>query len=137
MTLNKNSAQYVGNIAENIFSSMFKHVVVMPYGNPGYDFIWGAGYKVDVKSSATGDEHGYWTYNIRRNKTPDYFACIAFNNRIALKLIHFWIFPGKIINMYEGLVIPERAVSKWAQYERPLDKVIDHYNMLKSKQEAV
>ena len=133
MTKNKNSAQYLGDIAENVLSKVFKRVKVMPYGNPGYDFICGAGYKIDVKSSAVGDKWGYWTFNIRQNTIPNYFLCIAFNSRIALEPVHLWLFPGDVVNMYEGLVIPKRAVLKWIQYERPLDKVITQCNKIKKQ----
>lgn len=117
MTKNKNSAQYLGDIAENVLSKVFKRVKVMPYGNPGYDFICGAGYKIDVKSSAIGDKYGYWVFHIRQNKIADYFLCIAFNNREELIPQHLWLFPSEFLNYREGLHIFKYSLYKFTPYE--------------------
>ena len=39
ITINKDCASYLGCIAEQLLSKIFKHVKMMPYGNHGYDSV--------------------------------------------------------------------------------------------------
>ena len=100
MENNKSCSQYLGiHIAERILSHIFHNVEQMPYNNPGYDLICGNGYKIDVKSVChVKDIPNKWNFPIRRNKIPDYFLCLAFDNREDLNPKHIWLIPGHIIN---------------------------------------
>ena len=50
MNKNKECSSYMGDIAERILPHIFEDEVTrMPYGNIGYDFLCGKGYKNDVK----------------------------------------------------------------------------------------
>ena len=48
---NRDCTLFLGvHVAERVLSKVFKDVERMPMNNPGYDFICGGGYKIDVKS---------------------------------------------------------------------------------------
>ena len=130
----KNIGMYLGIvIAERALSHVFEHVVKMPHGNPGYDFICGRGYKVDVKSSCLHTkicQDGYqrspkWKFRIHRNKIAQYFVCLGFNDRESLEPLKMWIIPGEAIQHLSELSITNRpeTLEKWEKYERPIDKV--------------
>ena len=133
MVVNKNCAQYLGcYIAEQLLAKVFKNVKRMPHGNNGYDIICNNGYKIDIKSSATGYK-GYWNFNISRNEIADYFLCVSFEDRNNLKPTHLWLIPGDIINHLMGLTISKSTTYKWSKYEQPLDKVLLCCNSMKEK----
>lgn len=127
MADNKKCSSFLGvHIAERALSRFFDHIVRMPYGFPGYDFICGQGYKIDVKSSCLrkrekkGDS---WNYVLKCNDKADYFLLIAFDNRANLEPIHVWLVPGNVLNAKKTLCIVPAGVDKWEEYERPLDKI--------------
>ena len=110
---NKRCTSYLGCfVAEQVLSKIFKDVKVMKYGNHGYDFICGAGYKIDVKSSATGDKSDRWIFAIKQNNIPDHFLCLAFDNREDLTPVHLWLIPGKEINHLSMLTISKNNIRK-------------------------
>jgi hypothetical protein len=117
----------------------------MSMSNRGYDFICGKGFKVDVKSACLHtylDKSGHrtsthWKFNIRRNKIADYFACVALDNRVNLVPSHFWIIPAGIINNKNVIEISLGTISKWSQYEQPLDKVLSACDVMKATSEAI
>ena len=94
---NKDCASYLGIIAERILENIYKDVKIMPYCNHGFDFYCAKKYKIDVKSSAIGYK-GKWQFAINKNTIPDYFLCIAFEDRENLNPVHLWLIPGKDIN---------------------------------------
>jgi hypothetical protein len=124
----RDSSSFLGVfVAERALSKFFDHIERMPYGNPGFDFICGKGYKIDVKSACKLSKpihSDFWHFNIKHNKEADFFLCLAFDNRASLEPLHVWLIPGKILNHLHGFVIPESRLYKWSQYEKPLDKVI-------------
>ena len=131
-TENPKCALFLGiHIAERILSNYFDDITRMPYGNPGYDYICKRGYKIDVKSSTMCKDH--WNFSIKRNKIADYFLCIAFDNRESLTPIHLWLIPGSIINQKSSINVysKEWSLSKWKQYEKSLDKVMECCEKLK------
>lgn len=131
--MNKNSSQYLGVfIAEKLTSKMFKNVQRMPQGNHGFDLICNEGYKIDVKSSATGSK-GYWQFGIKKNKMADYFVIIAFESRDDLTPIHLWLIPGKDINHLNIIHISKVTLSRWSKYEQPIDKAILCCNEMKGE----
>jgi len=126
----KDTSLYLGvYVAERVLSKFFDHIERMPYGNKGYDFICGKGFKIDAKSSCINKRNRHndrWIFRLRRNKIPDYFLCLAFNDRESLDPMRIWLFPGEIVNHLANLSInndPE-ALSKWSKFERPLDRVL-------------
>lgn len=124
----KNSGVYLGvHIAERVLSTLFEHVERTPFGFPGYDFLCGKGFKIDVKSAClTNRKDGVvgWTFHPRKNEVADYFLCVAFDARESLEPLHLWLIPGKRINHLGSLWIGAGKLQKWADYEKPLDKVI-------------
>lgn len=132
MSTNKECAQYLGcYITEQVLSKIFKNVKMMPFGNHGFDIICDNGYKVEIKSSATGDKNGYWKFAIRKNDIADYFLLMAFDNRENLNPIHLWLIPGKDINHLTSIDIHKTTLEKWIKYEQPLDKVLTCCNEMR------
>lgn len=124
----KDCASYLGvHVAERVLSAVFENIERMPTNNPGYDFICGKGYKIDVKSSCLyhKDTHTWWAFTINRNATADYFLCLAFDDRKNLNPMHVWLIPGNLINQQKALGISNKSLRKWSKFERPLDKVIE------------
>jgi len=125
ITDNKSSPVYLGSVAETILSNIYTDVRVMPCGNHGYDVICNRDFKIDIKSSATGDKLGYWQFRINKNQIADHFLCIAFNNRDDLyNPVHLWMIPADKVNHLTGLSISKGTLYKWQQYELSIDKLV-------------
>lgn len=123
MSKNTKCSSYLGvYITETLLSKEFKNVERMPYGNKGYDFVCNKGLKIDAKSSCIKNNFTkhYWNFCIKRNKIPDYFVCLAYDNRENLTPLHLWIIPGHVINHLTGLIISETTMDKWKMYEREI-----------------
>jgi len=132
---NKKCAVYYGvYINERLLKHYFDDVEVMPYGHPGYDFVCNNDKKIDGKSAMTGDK-GHWSFNIRHNTTADYFFCVAYDNRTDLNILHIWILPGNKFNHLGSASISKSTLSRWAEYEQPLDKAIACCNTMKGEQQ--
>jgi len=115
---NKESSQYLGvTIAERVLSKIFKNIEVMPINNSGYDFICNSGYKIDVKSATKMKNQNTWLFHIRQNQIPDYFLCLAFDNRKNLNPEHIWLIPAEKVNHLISLGISVSKLDKWSQYE--------------------
>lgn len=131
MYLNKSCSSYLGLMAEKLLSKVFKDVNRMPYGHKGFDFKCSKGMKIDVKSSVLlfrknkPNYKGFWTFTIKRNIIPDYFLCIAFDNRTDKNPQHLWLIPAEKINHKVGLIISKNQTHKWSQYELPLEKTLE------------
>ena len=131
---NKNCASYLGvTIAEQLLAKVFKNVVMMPYGNKGFDFKCNQGYMIDVKSAVKRNLRRAWMFKINKNLIADYFLCLAFDNRQQLNPMHIWLIPSKEINHLKFLTISESRLIKWSKYELidKLDKVIGCCNIMK------
>lgn len=131
-TNNKDCATYLGvHVSENVLSRVFTNVKRMPNGNKGFGYICGRGYKIDVKSSATGYK-GYWHFNIRKNKMADQFLLLAFEDR-KNNPTHLWLIPGHFINDRASLHISKTTINKWNEYAivDKLDEVIKCCNAMK------
>ena len=128
MAENRLCASFLGvHIAERVLSQLFKRATRMPYGTPGFDFKCANGYMVDSKASCSrlrlsGARH--WHFGIRHNPIADYFLCMAFDNREDLNPLHIWLIPGKVLSHLDSASISETTLDKWAEYEKPLDKVM-------------
>jgi hypothetical protein len=139
MKEDKNSSQYLGiYIAERVLSKYFDNIIIMPHGNPNYDYICGKGYKIDVKSGCLlpiTKTTFRWTFNIWNNDITDYFLCLAFNNREELEPLHIWLIPSKVVSDHKRISISNnpKSLAKWTKYERSLDKVIECCNKLKTE----
>lgn len=135
MMTNPDCGVYLGiYIAERVLAGVFGHINRMPNNNQGYDFICGKGYKVDVKS-ATLSKYGpnSWSFTIRKNTTADYFLILAFDNRRDLNPEHIWMIPGVNLSMKEKAMISRSTLDKWAQWERPIERVIACCDRLKGE----
>ena len=135
---NRNCSQFLGiHVAERVLSYVFENVKRMPNNNPGFDFICGKGYKIDVKSSvrlvSNNKYSDRWMFNIKRNKIADYFILLAFDNRDDLNPEYIWLFPANEISDTHGLSIGESTIHKWDEYKiNNIDKVINCCDTIKS-----
>ena len=122
---NKNCSLYLGVvIAERLIRHLFKDVQVMPNGNPKFDFICNKGKKIDVKSACVTLAHRknpHWKFFIKRNKVPDFFILVAFDNRTDLNPLHLWMIPGKVLNHLSTTSISSSTVCKWDKWERDIN----------------
>jgi len=124
MSKNKECSSYIGvHINERMLRHKFKDVQVMPYGNPGYDFVCNYGKKIDGKASCFTKD-GRWKFHIEHNTIADYFICIAYDNRTDLNPLHIWMLPGDKFNHLASTSISPKTLHKWAEYEQNIDGVI-------------
>lgn len=122
---NKDCSSYFGiNIVERALRNIYNNVQRMPMNNPGYDFICGKGKKIDSKGSCIRKNRNNWVFAIRRNTIPDYFCCIAFDNREDLTPLHIWLIPGHAVNHLTGISISPSTLDKWSKYEKPINELI-------------
>jgi hypothetical protein len=127
-------------IAESVLSKYFEDIKIMPYSNPGFDFICRRGFKIDAKSSCLlhrgGRKNPHWSFKISQNKIPDYFICIGFDNRENLTPMRIWLIPGEAINNTLCINVTNsiRSLSKWEKYEKQTDKAIAVCNTFKQGQ---
>ena len=132
MSENKECAAYLGvYVAERVLSHVFKNVQRMPYGNSGYDFICGRGYKIDVKSACKRMSRNQWTFHIRCNQIADYFLCLAFDNREDLNPLHIWLIPGDVLNHLKFTSVASSTIHKWDAYKLDVEKVTACCNALR------
>ena len=128
MNANRDCALFLGvHVAERVLSKVFNNVQRMPMGNRGFDFICNRGMKIDVKSGVMNrsDRHiCRWQFSIKRNTVPDYFLCIAFDNRDDLNPLHMWLIPGDTICHKSSVAISESTIDKWDEYMMHIDETI-------------
>ena len=139
MTENKNCSAYLGVvISEQILSKVFEDVQVMPYGNKGYDFICNHGKKIDVKSSCqfehkNNNHSKSWNFNINKNTIPDYFLCLAFDNREDLNPLHIWLIPRSLIYDKISAKISESTINKWDEHRLDVNEIIKYCDIMRGK----
>lgn len=125
---NRQCSLFLGDtVAETVLSKVFKNVVRTPIGHVGFDFWCNNGFKIDVKSACAAANSSVilkWAFAIKRNKIPDYFLCIAFDNRQDLNPLHLWLIPSKVINHMTGVRIESDTLYKWKKYKLKLDKTV-------------
>ena len=115
--------QYLGvRVAEQVLIPMFKDVERMPYSNPGFNFICNHEKKIGVKSSCIAKD-GNWHFCFNRNTIPDYFFCLAFDNRENLTPLHAWLIPGEKVNHLTGTAINSSTIHKWDAYRLDVAKI--------------
>lgn len=128
MAENRDCSLFIGvHVAERILSMVFKDVVRMPNGNPGYDIKCNRGKLVDVKSACMTKpvgSLGTWTFNIKRNKIAEYFLLLAFSNRSAIDPLHCWLIPGENVNNVYMTSISMSTIHKWDDYKIDIGKVV-------------
>ncbi|MHB8118640.1 MAG: hypothetical protein ACYDHX_07945 [Methanothrix sp.] len=125
----KDCTLYLGvYVAERALSRFFDRIERMPFGNPGFDFVCGKGFKIDVKSACLRKHSGQsdlWQFAIKRNKVPKFFLCLAFDNRENLEPLYVWLIPGEIVNGHRLISIAntEKSRARYSAYQQPLDRV--------------
>lgn len=126
MNKNKSCASYLGiYIAETAMLNVFDTMQRMPNNTPGYDYICGKGYKIDVKSSILFNHgNGRWSFSINRNAIADYFLCLAFDSRESLEPLHVWLIPAERINKKKNITISLTNIKKWGEYEMSSTKLL-------------
>jgi hypothetical protein len=128
MEENRTCASFLGvHVAERVLRRVFKDVQTMPYGNPGFDFICNKGKKIDVKAACAQhrvDCADKWLFHTRYNKVPDYFLCMAFDNRIDLTPLYIWLLPASKVNHLSGAGVAATTIHKWDSYRIPIDDVV-------------
>lgn len=131
-TENKTCALYLGiHIAERVLSHIFKDVERMPMHNPGYDFICNRGKKIDVKSACLRKDSS-WSFGIRCNTTPDFFLCLAFNNREDLTPLCAWLLPGNKVSHLTAASISMSTAHKWDVHKLDITKVSECCDSLRT-----
>ena len=121
---NKECPLYLGvHVAEQVLSHVFKRVKRMPFSNPGFDFICGKGYKIDVKSSCKRRTQSRWKFDIDHNTIADYFLFLAFDNREDLDPLYLWLLPGAKVNHLVSASISSSTIHKWDEYKLDILKV--------------
>jgi hypothetical protein len=137
---NPTCSQYLGvHVAERVLVATFNKVDRAPLNTPGFDFVCGRGYKVDVKSACRQPQHESkntrWSFNIRKNMVADYFICLAFDHRNTLVPEHVWIIPSDKVSHLTGLSIADSSASlkKWSGFEKPVDGVASACDHLRSQ----
>lgn len=137
MIKNRECSSFLGVVvAERVLSHVFKNVERMPTNNPGYDFICGRGYKVDVKSSCRRHRRKKadgWGFQIKKNQIAEYFLCLAFDSRDSLNPEHVWLIPAGDVNDHAGVQISESTLVKWDEYALDISKVSTCCNILKEE----
>lgn len=139
---NPGCSKYIGDFAEKALSTFFMTMTKMPTDNPGYDFLCGKGFKIDVKSACLQYPKSgvpYWHINIDRNKIADYFLAVLFDSRDDRNPMHVYLIPGYDVNNTYGLNIrnvPE-SLAKYAKYEHPIDKVLSCCTKIKNREDDV
>lgn len=122
MTTAKDSSLFLGvHVTEAAIREAYPDIKQMRHGNPKFDLIDIDGSKIDVKSATTyrfkNKDAIRWEFRIRKNDVPDFFICVAFDNRDDLNVIQAWKFPGSVVNHLETLSISPGSFKKWEQYE--------------------
>ena len=136
MSDNKECSAFLGvHITEGLLRNIFKDVVMMPYGNPGYDFICNRDKLIDSKSSCLG-KNGRWLFNINRNVIADFFVLVAFDNRDDLNVLHVWMIPGSVVNHLTNATIRPSTIHKWDQYKLDVNKASACCDTMKSISKA-
>jgi len=126
MSENKECSSHLGvYYVERVLSNIYPDAIRMPYGNPGYDIICNRGKKIDVKSGCILKNQNGWMFNIKYNTIADYFACIAFDNRIELNPLYMWMLPGEKFNHLSGATISPNTLNKWVDYKLNINKVAE------------
>lgn len=134
MDRNKTCALWLGvHITETALSKFFDVFTKMPACNPGYDYICGKGFKIDVKSSCIRRNpykttaYEYWKFHTDGNKMPDYFLCVGLDNRVNISILHVWLIPQSVVDNKVSFTVTNssKILRKWEKYEQPLDRVID------------
>ena len=128
---NTKSGTYLGcTIAEKVLSNVFNDVKIMKPNNPGYDFIYNKGKKIDVKSSCIG-RNSRWLFNIKRNTTADFFLCIAFNDRKSLIPLHLWLLPSNEVKDKKMIGIRPNTIYKWDEFKLDISRTLQCCNQIK------
>ena len=134
MSENKECASYLGvHINERLLKHLFDDVEVMPYGNPGFDFICNNGKKIDGKSSCLNKD-GRWKFTINHNTTADYFFCVAYDNRRNLNIIHIWMLPGDKFNHLKMTSVSPSTIHKWDEYKQNVDGAVSCCDTMRGEQ---
>ena len=127
---NPECSGYIADLAEQICAHYFDGVKRMPNCHPGYDLICRKGFRIDVKSSCRikirshPNASDQWMFTLKRNSVADYFLCLAFRDRETREPEHIWLIPSETVNHLFVLGIAESRLAKWAEFEKPLDKVL-------------
>lgn len=143
---------YLGiHIAEQILQKAFDKIE-RAHPMEHWDFICGKGFKVDcksstLKSSKAGCKSLGWGFNIKRNKYPDYFCLMAFDNTpkdVAEdpEPVHIWLVPGNAdiegrpLNSRKIFWVTPGTIAKLEPYRRTNmeGKIIKCCNYLKGEE---
>lgn len=139
MNENRNCSSFLGvYVAEQVLGDLFERVERAPYGNPGWDFKCGKGKLIDCKSGCLIHRERRspsWEFNIKNNIISDYYLCIGFDDRKNLNPLHVWVIPGDLVNHLTSLGFAncDRSLSKWKQFEKPINNVIAGCQRMKKK----
>lgn len=152
MSESKNSSSFLGVfIGEGIFKeyllTIFEHVEIMDYGNPGFDFTCknprqefidkypqfklarNHEYKIQLEAHCLYYRVGRspcWGFQVEHNNIPDYYILIGFNTRECLDILHIWIF-----HRYDMIRKGNSYTKKEEFWKRESITITDNQNYLK------
>jgi hypothetical protein len=133
----RDSSVFLGiYVAETVLGDYFEDVKRMPRNNPGFDFVCKNGYRIDVKSSTlrkTSKVAPHWKFSLKRNDKADAFLCVAFDNLKDLNPVHVYLIPAKDVRGKHDVLITLNTEDQWKKYEKPIGKVIEACNLMKSR----
>ena len=133
----KTCPSYLGvHIAERVLLNFFDNVTKMPYGNPGYDFVCGKGFKIDVKSACRirNSRSPRWAFEIKKNDVPDFFLCLAFDDLTSLNPEHLFLVPRDAVKGKRVLSISNKSMENWKPFEKSLDRVLSQCGAIRNDQ---
>lgn len=85
LELNEDCSPWFGQFTENLMIHIYPGAKKMPYGNPGFDYLWN-GVKIDNKGRCL--EHSWksqrWKFDIRWNNSAEKFSLSGWDNRKSL-----------------------------------------------------
>ena len=140
MYKNKSSPQFIGIVvAERLIKHLFNDFEMMPPNFPGYDAVCNKGKKINIKASTAHMQQNKnsvtntWLFAVRKNKVPDFFLCMSFDNVIDLNPLFAWLIPGSEVNTQTGIRISSSTIHKWDKWKMDLNNAQSCCDLMKKK----
>ena len=140
MYKNKSSPQFIGIVvAERLIKHLFNDFEMMPPNFPGYDAVCNKGKKINIKASTAHMQQNKnsvtstWLFAIRKNKVPDFYLLMAFDDTIDLNPLNVWLVRGSEINNQTGVRISSSTIHKWDKWKMDLNDARMCCDLMKEK----
>jgi hypothetical protein len=70
------------------------------------------------------------------NDKTDAFLCVAFDNINDLNPVRVYLIPEKEVCGKHSILITSNTENQWTKYEKPIGKVIEACDLMKSQKES-